>query len=192
MHQMESLELKSVMNKMKKFTRTQCKIWGSKRIHAFEDRTNKLSILKTEEKRWKKTNIALETHGDKTTCPNIHIMGVPEGKETEKVAEKKVEETMAPNSPNSMKNINLPAQETQQTPHLINTQTHQSQTAESNKRKRTCYIHWLAVQLTATSHRNKSSEAAEWQPTGKPSPEPLFENEVKWRHPQINNNRDNC
>lgn len=105
---------------------------------------------------------------------------------------KKVEETMAPNSPNSMKNINLPAQETQQTPHLINTQTHQSQTAESNKRKRTCYIHRLAVQLTATSHRNKSSEAAEWQPTGKPSPEPLFENEVKWRHPQINNNRDNC
>lgn len=75
-------------------------------------------------------------------------MGVPEGKVTEKVAEKKVEETMAPSSPNSMKNINLPAQETQQTPLLINTQTHQSQTAESNKRKR-IYLHRQAVQLTA-------------------------------------------
>lgn len=71
---------------------------------------------------------------------------------------KKLEEKMAKNSPNLMKNINLPAQETQQTPHQINSQTHQSQTAESNKRKRICYIYRLAVQLTAdisleTSHQ---------------------------------------
>lgn len=33
-------------------------------------------------------NIALETHGDKITHLNIYVMGVPEGEEREKVAEK--------------------------------------------------------------------------------------------------------
>lgn len=37
----------------------------------------------------------LETHGDKIMLPNIYVMGVPEGEQREKVAEKTVEETMA-------------------------------------------------------------------------------------------------
>lgn len=73
---------------------------------------------------------------------------------------KKVEETMAQMSPNLMKNINLPAQETHQTPHLINTQTHQSQTTESNKRKRICYMYRLAVQLTADISLEASHQKA--------------------------------
>lgn len=56
---------------------------------------------------------------------------------------KKVEETMAKISPNLMKNINLPAQETQQTPRRINTQTHQSQTAEATREKEfVIYTDW--------------------------------------------------
>ena len=38
---------------------------------------------------------ALETHGDKIVHPNIYVMGVPEGEQREKVAEKNVEEMMA-------------------------------------------------------------------------------------------------
>ena len=57
---------------------------------------------------------------DSVKCTNIHIIGVPEGEESEKGPEKIFEEIIAENFPNMGKEIVNQVQEAQRVPGRIN------------------------------------------------------------------------
>ena len=72
------------------------------------------------EKRMKRSEDCLRDLRDNTKHTNICIIGVPEGKEREKVAEKIFEEIIAKNFPNMGKEIVNQVQEAQRVPGRIN------------------------------------------------------------------------
>ena len=73
-----------------------------------------------KEKRMKRNEDNLRDLWDNIKCTNIHIRGVPEGKEREKRPEKIFEEIIAENFPNMGKETVTQVQEAQRGPYRIN------------------------------------------------------------------------
>ena len=75
-------------------------------ISDLEDRMVEFTAVEqNKEKRMKRNEDSLRDLWDKIKCQNIHITGVPEGKEREKVPEKILEEIIIKNFPNMGKEI---------------------------------------------------------------------------------------
>uniref|UniRef100_A0A8W4F777 L1 transposable element RRM domain-containing protein n=1 Tax=Sus scrofa TaxID=9823 RepID=A0A8W4F777_PIG len=93
---------------------------AEERISEVEDRL--VEIWDVEEKREKrlKTNESLRELWDNVERTNIHIIGVPEGKERRKGTEKTFQEIIAKNFPNMGKEPLTQMQEAQQVPYKIN------------------------------------------------------------------------
>ena len=72
------------------------------------------------EKRMKRNEDSLRDIWDNIKCTNIHIRGIPEGKEREKGPEKICEEIIAENTSNMGKEIVNLVQEAQRVPGRIN------------------------------------------------------------------------
>ena len=68
----------------------------------------------------KRNEDSLRDLWDNIKCNNIHIIGVPEGEEREKVPEKIFEEIIVKNFPNMGKEIDTQVQEVQRVPYRIN------------------------------------------------------------------------
>lgn len=93
---------------------------AEERISEVEDRL--VEIWDVEEKREKrlKTNESLRELWDNVERTNIHIIGVPEGKERRKGTEKTFQEIIAKNFPNMGKEPLTQMQEAQRVPYKIN------------------------------------------------------------------------
>ena len=74
----------------------------------------------TKEKTMKRNEDSLRDLWDNIKRNNIHIIGVPEGEETEKGPQKISEEITTENFPNMLKEIATQAQEAQRVPYRIN------------------------------------------------------------------------
>ena len=68
----------------------------------------------------KRNEESLRDHWENIKCNNIHIIGVPEGEETEKGPKKIFEEIIVENFPNMGKEIATQVQEAQRVPGRIN------------------------------------------------------------------------
>ena len=73
-----------------------------------------------KEKRMKRNEDSLRDLWDNNKCNNIHIIGVPEGEETEKGPEKILEEIIIEKFPNMGKEIATQVQEDQRASYRIN------------------------------------------------------------------------
>ena len=90
-------------------------------ISDLEDRMVEFTVMEqNKEKRMKRNEDSLRELWDNIKCTNIHIIGVPEGEEREKGAEKIFEEIIVENFPNMVKEIGTQVQEVQQVPYRIN------------------------------------------------------------------------
>ena len=90
-------------------------------ISDLEDRRVEFTATEqNKEKRMKRNEDSLRDLWDNIKCNNIHIIGVPEGEETEKWPEKIFEEIIVENFPNMGKEIATQVQEVQRVPGSIN------------------------------------------------------------------------
>ena len=81
---------------------------------------NSLLQNRIKKKRMKGNEDSLRDLWDSIKCNNIRIIGVPEGEEREKGAEKIFEEIILKNFPNTGKEIATQVQEAQRVPYSIN------------------------------------------------------------------------
>ncbi|MCP4030960.1 MAG: hypothetical protein GY734_06915 [Herbaspirillum sp.] len=89
-------------------------------ISDLEDRMVEFTAMERDkEKRMKKNEESLRDLWDNIKCNNIHIIGVPEGEETEKGSEKIFEEIIVKNFPNMGQEIATQVQEVQRVPGRI-------------------------------------------------------------------------
>ena len=79
-----------------------------------------IAVEQNKEKRMKRNEDSLRHLWDNIKCTNIRIIGVPEGKEREKVPEKILEEIITENFPNMGKETLSEVQEVQRVPYRIN------------------------------------------------------------------------
>ena len=94
---------------------------AEERISDLEDGMVEFTAMEqNKEKRMKRNEDSLRDLWDNIKRNNIHIIGVPEGEETEKGAEKRFEEIVVENFPNMGKEIAIQVQEAQRVPGKIN------------------------------------------------------------------------
>ena len=94
---------------------------AQEQISDLEDRMVEFTAAeKNKEKRMKRNEDSLRDLWDNIKCNSIRIIGVPEGKEREKGAEKIFEEIRVDNFPNVGKEITTQVQEAQRVPGRIN------------------------------------------------------------------------
>ena len=90
-------------------------------ISDLEDRMVEFTASEqNKEKRMQRNEDSLRDLWDNIIHTNIHIIGVPEGEEREKVPEKIFEEIIGENFPNMRKEIATQVQEVQRVPYRIN------------------------------------------------------------------------
>ena len=89
-------------------------------ISELEDRVVEITAMEqNKEKRIKRNKDSLRDLWDNNKLTNIHIIGVPEGEESEKVSEKIFEVIIAENFPNMGKETVTQVQEVQRVPGRI-------------------------------------------------------------------------
>ena len=94
---------------------------AEEQISDLEDRMMEITAVEqNKEKRIKINEDSLRVLWDSIKCTNIHIIGVPEGEEREKVLDKIVEETIAENFPKTEKETVTQVQEIQRVLGRIN------------------------------------------------------------------------
>ena len=94
---------------------------AEEQISDLEDRMVEFTAVEqNKEKRMKRNEDSLRDIWDNIKHNNIHIIGVPEGKETDKGPEKIFEEIIAEKFPNMGKKIATQGQEVQRVPYRIN------------------------------------------------------------------------
>ena len=94
---------------------------AEERISDLEDRMVEFTATEhNKEKRMKRNEDSLRDLWDNVKRTNIHIIGVPEGEETEKGPEKIFEEIIVENFANMGKEIATQVQEAQRVPYRIN------------------------------------------------------------------------
>ena len=94
---------------------------GQERISDLEDRMVEFTDAEqNKEKRMKRNEDSLRDLWGNIKCNNIHITGVPEGEEREKVPEKIFEEIIIENFPNMGKETAIQLQEVQRVLYRIN------------------------------------------------------------------------
>jgi len=94
---------------------------AEEQISEVEDRLEEITnVEQKREKRLKTNEESLRELWDNIKHTNIHIIGVPEGEETEKGTEKIFQEIIAENFPNMGKEPLTQIQETQRVPYKIN------------------------------------------------------------------------
>uniref|UniRef100_A0A8D0LT85 L1 transposable element RRM domain-containing protein n=1 Tax=Sus scrofa TaxID=9823 RepID=A0A8D0LT85_PIG len=94
---------------------------AEEQISEVEDRLSEITdVEQKKEKRLKRNEDSLREFWEKVKYSHVHVIGVPEGEEREKVPEKIYEEIIAKNFPNMGKESVTQIQEAQQVPYKIN------------------------------------------------------------------------
>ena len=93
---------------------------AEERISELEDKMVEFTTVEQNKKRMKRNVDSLRDLWDNIKRNNIHIIGVSEGEEREKGAEKIFEEIIVENFPNMGKEIATQVQEAQRVPYRIN------------------------------------------------------------------------
>ena len=119
---------------------------AEERISDLEDRMVEFTAVEqNKEKRLKRNEHSLRDLWDNIKGNNIHIIGVPEGKEREKGPKKIFEEIIFENFPNMGKEIATQVQGAQRVPYRINP-------------RRNTPRH-MVIKLTKTKHKEKLLKA---------------------------------